>query len=214
MKILNRFTCTVIFECKCETQDECVEKAVEEKVSLRCANLRNADLMNSDLRNADLRNADLNNADLRNANLRNANLWNADLRNANLWHADLRNADLRNANLSEADLRRADLSEADLSDVNLRNANLSDVNLSNANLWGDKISSCPICLTYGLYYPVWITDRKIKIGCQIHSTKAWENFTDEQIKKMDGDKALNFWKVWKEPILKLAEAHQNKGGEK
>ena len=174
MKILNRFTCTVIFECKCETQEECVEKAVDEKVSLRCANLWNADLWNADLRNADLRNADL-----RNANLRNADLWNADL-----------------------------------SDVNLSNANLSDVNLSNANLWGDKISSCPICLTYGLYYPVWITDRKIKIGCQIHSTKAWENFTDEQIKKMDGDKALNFWKVWKEPILKLAKTHQNKGGEK
>lgn len=77
-----------------------------------------------------------------------------------------------------------------------------------------KISSCPICLAYGLDYSVWITDRKIKIGCQIHSTKAWENFTDEQIKKMDGDKALNFWKVWKEPILKLVEVHQNKGGEK
>lgn len=129
MKILNRFTSTVIFECECETQEECVERAVWEKVSLRYANLRNADL----------------------------------------W---------------------------------------------NANLWGEKISSCPICLAYGLDYSVWITDRKIKIGCQIHSTKAWENFTDEQIKKMDGDKALNFWKFWKEPILKLAESHQNKGGEK
>lgn len=134
MKILNRFTCMVIFECKCETQEKCVEKAVEEKVSLRCADLRNADLKNANLRNA--------------------------------------------------------------------------------NLWGDKISSCPICLTYGLYYPVWITDRKIKIGCQIHSTRAWENFTDEQIKIMDGNKALHFWKVWKEPILKLAKTHQNKGGEK
>lgn len=174
MKILNRFTCTVIFECECETQEECVKKAVEEKVSLRCANLWNANL-----RNADLRNADLN--------------------EANLWKADLRNADLKEANLLNADLWNADLKEA---------------NLRNVNLWGEKISSCPICLAYGLDYSVWITDRKIKIGCQIHSTKAWENFTDEQIKKMDGDKALNFWKVWKEPILKLAEAHQNKGGEK
>ena len=42
----------------------------------------------------------------------------------------------------------------------------------------------------------------MKIGCQYHSKTAWFKFRDSEIEKMDGQQALDFWKVWK-PILKL-----------
>lgn len=115
----------------------------------------------------------------------------------NLSYADLSNANLRGADLSNADLRGA----------KLWGANLSNADLSNANLWGEKITKCPIYINAGLHWQVWITDKRIKIGCQIHTTKAWENFTDEQISKMD-ENALEFWKVWEKPILAMARVHQ------
>jgi uncharacterized protein YjbI with pentapeptide repeats len=66
------------------------------------------------LREADLRGANLSEADLRGANLRGADLRGANLRGADLSWADLSEADLRGANLRGADLSWADLSEADL----------------------------------------------------------------------------------------------------
>ena len=56
-----------------------------------------------------LRWADLRVANLRGADLRVANLYGADLRGADLQGADLRKADLRKANLRKADLRGAEL---------------------------------------------------------------------------------------------------------
>lgn len=53
----------------------------------------------------------------------------------------------------------------------------------------------------GAFYPITITPKWMKIGCQYHTKKAWFNFGDNEIYAMDGDKALDFWRVWK-PILK------------
>ena len=50
-------------------------------------------------------------------------------------------------------------------------------------------------------YNITITPKNIKIGCQYHSKTAWFNFTDDEIVKMDGEEAVNWWKTWK-PILK------------
>ena len=75
-------------EIDAETTSAAVQYAVENRLSLRWA-------------------------DLRKANLRKANLRGADLRKANLREADLSGADLSGADLSGADLRWADLSGAD-----------------------------------------------------------------------------------------------------
>jgi len=75
------------------------------------------------------------------------------------------------------------------------------------NLGGEKLTKNPIYINAGLEWQIWITDKKIKIGCQIHTTLAWSKFTDEQISKMDRN-ALEFWKKWKEPILAMAKEHQ------
>ena len=50
-------------------------------------------------------------------------------------------------------------------------------------------------------YNITITPKHIKIGCQYNSKTAWFNFTENEIRKMDGEKAVEWWRTWK-PILK------------
>ena len=128
------------------------------------------------------------------ANLRYANLRSSDLRYANLRYADLRGANLRSSDLRSSDLRYADLENADLENADLRYAigNNSEVK---------TIQASEYVITY--------TEKIINIGCQSHTKEKWFNFTDDQILKMDGERALNWWKKWK-PILKsILEFEEN-----
>ena len=77
MKILNRWTLSIIFENEKETLRETLLDALKEGVNLEDANLRGADLEDANLEDANLRYADL-----RGANLEGANLEGADLRGA------------------------------------------------------------------------------------------------------------------------------------
>ena len=85
----------------------------------------------------------------------------------------------------------------------------------NAKVCGDKITNKDdICYISNRYYNITITPLHIKIGCQYHAQEAWWNFTDEQIEKMDGESALNFWKIWKEPLKQICDAMKKEKGEK
>ena len=74
----------------------------------------------------------------------------------------------------------------------------------NAKVYGDKIEKendlINITSNSGSYN-ITITPKHIKIGCQYHSKTAWFNFTENEIVKMDGEKAVEWWRTWK-PILK------------
>ena len=84
-----------------------------------------------------------------------------------------------------------------------------------ARVYGDKITNKDdICYISNRYYNITITPLHIKIGCQYHAQEAWWNFTDEQIEKMDGESALNFWKIWKEPLKQICDAMKKEKGEK
>ena len=48
--------------------------------------------------------------------------------------------------------------------------------------------------TYSIYW----TKETLQIGCKKHTFDEWRNFTNEEILDMDGEKALNFWRKWKE----------------
>ena len=138
------------------------------------------------------------------ANLVCADLRGADLRGAYLRGADLRGADLRGADLVGADLRSADLRGADLRSADLRGADLD----------GEILSKTPLQLN-NLKWPVLISDKFLRIGCQQFSIEEWRNFDDAEIVKMDFA-ALKFWRQWKAPIFALCDAHNSKnsdGGE-
>ena len=104
------------------------------------------------------------------------------------------------ANLSGAYLSGANLRGADVRYANLRYANVSDADFRGANLCWSNL----IIYQSGLW-PSYIQEDTIRIGCQYHSVKSWESFTDEEISKMHDD-ALRYWKENKEIILSIARS--------
>ena len=142
-------------------------------------------------------------ADLSCANLEGANLKYADLIGANLRYADLIGADLIGADLRDADLRGADLSYANLRGTDLSDASLSGTNLGYAIGNNKEIKT----LQLGKYLTTILVGIKIHIGCQNHTVEQWEKFTDKEISTMDNG-ALEWWKEWKEVILKVAKGNK------
>jgi archaellum component FlaC len=113
----------------------------DEKIDLRGAGLREADLIVVDLHGADLREADLWGAKLTGAKLSEADLRGANLSGAYLRGTDLSGANLEGGDLSGVRLREANLCKACLCGVDLRRAilvqtNLSQVNITGVNLYG------------------------------------------------------------------------------
>ncbi len=60
----------------------------------------------------------------------------------------------------------------------------------------------------GLPYPITISDRQIRIGCQVHTTEEWSGFDPRDIARMDGCTGAKFWKAYKSLILSIAAKHQ------
>jgi len=191
MKILNRFTGEVIFECNSKSMNVAVKLALESGANLSWANLYWANLYW---------------ANLYGANLYGANLYGANLSGANLSGANLSWANLSWANLYGANLSGANLSWANLYGANLYGANLSGANLYGANLYGAKISKCPIQIGAGMKWWICITEFHIQIGCQIHEAETWFKFSDEEISQMHGE-ALPWWKENKDIIKALWVNH-------
>src|SRR5574343_533495 len=77
-------------------------------------------------------------------------------------------------------------------------ATLRYADLRGTNLFGSNL----IIYQSGLW-EAYIQEDMIRIGCQYHSVKSWESFTDEEISKMHDD-ALRYWKENKEIILSIA----------
>lgn len=72
-----------------------------------------------------------------------------------------------------------------------------------------QVSKAPIVIS-GLQYPTTISDNVLTIGYQQHSLKKWHNFTDDEILKMDGKRALAFWRAHKSGLLAMCENHMEK----
>ena len=147
---------------------------------------------------ADLSGADLSGAYLSKANLRCADLSNADLSNANLRCADLSNANLRCADLSGAYLRGAELRSADLRGADLRGADLRGADLRGATGNGEEVKTFQFSA-----YQVVLTKDKAYVGCQTHSIEKWLAFDEEQIREMDREKEVTFYKNILKPMLVL-----------
>ena len=102
--------------------------------------------------------------------------------------------------VKEAVKARADLSGADLSGADLRGAYLRDADLNGVCGLNDWIKNIQIEA-----WPISYTSEIMQIGCQRHPLDAWRNFSDAEIRAMDGRKALTFWHKWRETICKIIE---------
>ena len=210
MKLKHKYTNKVLFEFECDHISELLIESIRRGANLRGANLRDANLEGANLWGANLRDANLEGANLWGANLWGANLWGANLEGANLWDANLEGANLWDANLEGANLWGANLRGANLRDANLRDANLRDANLRDANLWGvggnmEEIRSMKIET-----FPITFTKDVLQIGCKRYLIEEWRNFSDEDINNMD-DRALAFWKKWKDFIFTAISLSFNEG---
>ncbi len=185
MNLLNRFTGAVLFSAEVETVKELLLAAIRAEADLREANLRDADLRGASLYGADLRGANLSEANLSGADLRGANLS-----GVNLYGADLYGADLRDTNLSDANLYEANLYGANLYGAYLRGANLNDANLYEANA---QINGHAVIQINGLPYPILITNTHLRAGCHQHAFAGWRSMSVDQVVKMGGQQAVDFY---------------------
>ncbi|MBT0780536.1 pentapeptide repeat-containing protein [Paracoccus sp. pheM1] len=144
-----------------------------------------------------------------------ANLGGAYLGGAYLGGAYLGGANLGGANLGGANLRGANLGDAYLGGAYLGDAYLGGAYLGDAYLGGAYLGGANLNGTCGLNpwikniqvedWPISYTSDVMQIGCQRHSFDAWRNFSDAEIRAMDGRKALDFWKKWKSWIFQTID---------
>lgn len=153
-----------------------------------------------------------NKADLHDANLFYADMdmvicQDANLSGANMRHTKLKGADLRRTNLRKTDLRNADLSGADLSDADLRLANLHRANLTNTKLFNTIGDGVYIrTLIVNPEYVVTYTADSVQIGCVRYTRDQWLNAGEDLIRTLDGERAVTYWKQWKDIIANLIDA--------
>lgn len=114
-------------------------------------------------------------------------------------------ANLEKANLEGAKLEGADLEGADLERANLERADLRGADLRGANLRGATHSLKRLKSISGFEYPIVIIDDVIKVGCKRHNHEKWKSFTQEEIYKMDGSRAIEFYPK----LLKILEMEIN-----
>ena len=100
----------------------------------------------------------------------------------------------------------AENGRADLCGANLCEADLREADLRGAVIECEKITKTPIQIPIGLTYVALITNGFMRLGCKRYSHAEWAEFSDDQISEMDSE-ALEFWKVWKAPLLAMCAAH-------
>ncbi len=159
----------------------------------------------ADLSDCDVSRLNMSRANLSDANLAYANLSRANMTCVNLEGANLSRANMTDVNLSDANMTGVNLSRANMTGVNLEGANLTGVNLSDANLWDCVGNSKEIKTMQTDGYTVTYTHDRIQIGWRNHSTEEWRNFSDEEITRLDGARALTFRKKWKSAIFQIIE---------
>jgi len=184
---INRIDGGMIMPKRYGSVKSAVKAATEQYISLRFAFLRGSDLRGSDLSGANLFGANLIEADLHEADLSRADLSRANLSWANLTWANLTKADLSEANLTWADLTWADLTWADLFNCIGNGGEIKNINVG----------------TYHITY----TKDVLWVGCEHWPIEKARQITVEQARKIDGDKAAEFWAKNKDLIFASIDAN-------
>lgn len=148
----------------------------------------------------------------------------SDLQQVGFLHCTLRAARFTNCKIRRAFFSHTILANTMFSDGTFSELGLADTNVSNCTL-GKFSKLTELNRVYGVsnYIPsmnipnYWHVAALyvgktlyIQIGCQRHTYKQWEKFSDNYIDSMDSD-ALQFWTTWKDTVLKLANTARRYG---
>lgn len=111
------------------------------------------------------------------------------------------NAAYRRANFSGRYLSEIDFSGLVMRGAIMCDADMDGSDLTGACLWGTVGNNAEIRNIGGIVtYDIAYTFDRLQIGCENHAINAWWLFTDKEILKMDGQKALTFWRKNKQLI--------------
>jgi len=139
-------------------------------------------------------------ADLSNAYLSYVDFDKAYLGGSNFSYSDLRGSNLSNSDLSYADLSHAILKHADLKYVNLYGACMRGACLSNVSLqWALGNMSHVKSILLDTYHITYTRDA-LFIGCKGFPISAWWSFSEDQIREMNGEDAVVWWRKYKSLI--------------
>ena len=105
----------VLFEGKFISFKACLERAIQDRINLRHADLKNTNLMNANLDDAQLSHADFSGANLTGANLSESELQKATYINSVLYNTCLAYSDLRQSNFDGASFGATDITGCDIS---------------------------------------------------------------------------------------------------
>jgi hypothetical protein len=178
--------------------------ALENKVSLVDADLRDADLSNMYLAGEDLCGALLDRTDLSNAYLDGIDFSATSMCDVNLQNTEMYGASLSSANLSGANLSGVDLQKSDLNFTKLSNTNLNGTKLSGAHGMNEYVKIIHINK-----YSITYTSNVIYIGSYVNLISEWKDFDDDKILSIGDEALLSFWCKYKKFIfqgIKLAPA--------
>lgn len=119
----------------------------QDRINLKKADLRGAQIGQAGLRGAEMQDADLREADMTQSDLREANLQNVDLREADMIQAKLRRANLKHANISQTDLSQSDLRGALLSGAHMWKTKVFGADVS-TDVYSDLEAHAPSLITH------------------------------------------------------------------
>jgi uncharacterized protein YjbI with pentapeptide repeats len=167
----------------------------QQGISMRHAQLFDADFSSAQFAHADLSFAVLSrskfiSATLAEAKLVGANLFGADLTGANLAGAVLSGANLKSAVLQQAQLGRAVLHGANLGDVNLTGADLTEADLALANLGNATMPQVPKVRAAAFWWlGIYASDYAAKLGLNPEAQQRNQAAYDRLIAAPDADAA-------------------------
>ncbi|MDD3443182.1 MAG: pentapeptide repeat-containing protein [Sulfurimonas denitrificans] len=195
----------VIFELECSSWEELLKGALKAKISFYRADFSYSNFSYSNF----------SDSDFRGSNFRGSNFGYSDFRGSNFRGSNFRGSNFRGSNFRGSDFSDSDFSDSDFGDSDFRGSNFRGSNFRGSNFSDSKhqykIGNMREWKSMQLdTYMIVFNEHTLAIGCQQHTIKEWQEFTDDTISKMDTN-ALLWWTKWKELIFKAIELSNTKG---
>lgn len=184
--IRNARTGAILYKQNAACFSACLEQAIEKKICLDHADLRNCNLINANMDNAQLDHADFTNANLAGANLSEAQLKGARFSNTTLYDTCLAYSCLRSANFEDAFFGATDITGADISHSSFSTLSCFTLDFVHA----DSMQRCifknpdgrlsemshPPIVIKGLPKTLIFLDRHVKVEHDVYDSAKWVPF--------------------------------------
>ncbi len=164
--------------------------------------------------------ATIRGGDIRGGDIRGGTIWGGDIRGGTIWGGDIMGGTIRGGDIRGGDIRGGDIRGGDIWGGTIWGGTIWGGDIWGGTIWGgdirggdirggtirggDIVKDSPIYIG-GLQWNITIKSTHITIGCEHHTHKEWDKFSDKRILEMAGKDALKFWKSHKKTIIQFAK---------